>query len=1009
LLIDEPLANLPVVDNYRWNRWASEEPLVAVLVWWLVVTLLGWLAWPLCFALFAPWLDRGYLFSRTVGWLLAGWLLWMFAGAGWLHNTVVNSWLMVGVLAIAGGLCAWRQAAAIRQFVAARWSLLLAEEALFAAAFTFFIFIRMVNPDLWQPWLGGEKFMEFAFLNGVLRSPVFPPVDPHFAGGYINYYYFGLYLVGYLIKLTGIYAEVAFNLTIALLFALTVANAFAITHTAWALWRGTQAWQRGMMTALLGPLLVALIGNLDGYGQIVRQLSERSPLQLQSALPGVSWLVESVVGLMQVAAGKTTLPPYDFWAPSRVIPATINEFPYWSFLFADLHPHLIGIPLSLLFLGALFNLVLRYRDLWAWGGIGPAVVGSLIFLLGALISVNLWELPTYLGLAILTLLLCDYRYFGSLHLGRVAGSSVVLLTGAIVLYLPFFRNFVNVGASGIGLVQQGDDLGQWLLLWGGLGFLVVSWLLWRSANAGLPRVMRARRAPVPVVQTSTLSADEPAIENAALAAEESLLDEPFEDGDASGEVASRRSSSEASPNIYTRAVSQHAAAPSRSGVSRLVGMAMRHFDRLPRLWYLHRLLVTQPTLNYLLGVASVPTLFALAVVAWLLDRSVLALCLAVLAFSLPLLWRRESEADSADHLATILAVTGVAILAGTQVFYLKDFLQGGEYYRMNTLFKFFNQVWVLWAVAAAIALPRLWAAAWAGLGERAVRLHGAAPAEDLVPDETPDETITDETMAGEGAEAHTAAWRPLPRTLGFGRRGWGLLWRLACVLILVACGVYIIFGTPARLSQRFVGWIPPFGTLNGMAYMQQGRYAWPNDSNWIELSYDYDAIQWLLNHVRGNVVIVESADVDYYRVGGTRVASMTGLSGLRGAHVSEQRYGEQVGARDGLHREFWSSMSVERTEALIAQLQISLIYAGQLERYIHPEGVQKLAKMASEGRLDVLYENDGVVIYAVPNTLALSEGGWYVPVPQAMPQAVPLPLPSMGAQSSGSPPIPETS
>jgi uncharacterized membrane protein len=214
------------------------------------------------------------------------------------------------------------------------------------------------------------------------------------------------------------------------------------------------------------------------------------------------------------------------------------------------------------------------------------------------------------------------------------------------------------------------------------------------------------------------------------------------------------------------------------------------------------------------------------------------------------------------------------------------------------------------------------------------------------------------------------------------------------VLLIVASSVYVLFGTPARLSQRFVGWVPPFGTLNGMAYMQQGRYAWPNDSHWIELSYDYQAIQWLLDHVRGNVVIAESAEVDYYRAGGTRVASMTGLSGLRGSHVSEQRYGEQVGERDGLHREFWSGTTVERTEEVIAQLQISLIYAGQLERYHHPEGVQKLANMASEGRLEVLYQNDSVTIYAVPGTLAQTEGGWYAPVPQP----VALPVPRLGSQ-----------
>ena len=410
-------------------------------------------------------------------------------------------------------------------------------------------------------------------------------------------------------------------------------------------------------------------------------------------------------------------------------------------------------------------------------------------------------------------------------------------------------------------------------------------------------------------------------------------------------------------------------------------MAMRRFDRLPRLWYLHRLLVQQPTLSYLLGIVMIPALFGGAVAAWLLGRSVLGLCLAVLSVALPLLWRRDSEADSADHLATLLAVTGVAILAGTQVFFLKDFLQGDAYYRMNTLFKFFNQVWVLWAIAGAIALPRLWSAA----GQ--MRAPSAA-----IPEYEAHATTIDPL----GSAGAAPVWR-----------GWSVLWRLASVLLLATSSVYLVFGTPSRLSQRFAGWVPPFGTLDGMAFMEQGRYAWPNDSNWIDLSFDYDAVQWLLANVRGNLVIAESAEVDYYRAGGTRVASMTGLSGLRGPHVSEQRYGDQVGARDGLHREFWATGDVARTQQLIDQLQVALIYVSQLERYHHPEGVQKLAKMASEGRLEVLYQNEGVVIYAVPGRIQQTEGGWYVPVP--IPGPLPLPLPSMGTQPSLYDYIPEPS
>jgi uncharacterized membrane protein len=294
---------------------------------------------------------------------------------------------------------------------------------------------------------------------------------------------------------------------------------------------------------------------------------------------------------------------------------------------------------------------------------------------------------------------------------------------------------------------------------------------------------------------------------------------------------------------------------------------------------------------------------------------------------------------------------------------------------MNTLFKFFNQVWVLWALVAAIALPRLWRAAMAPHRRRG---------------DTARIQVSQGEVAPAMADVLAGSMLGPTRTYRLGR-GWTLLWRLSSVLLVIAGCVYVLFGTPSRLSQRFVGWVPPFGTLNGMDYMQQGRYAWPNDANWIELRYDYAAILWILEQVRGNVVIAESAEVDYYRAGGTRVASMTGLSGLRGAHVSEQRYGEQVGARDGLHREFWSAAGPERTQELIDTLQITLIYVGQLERFHHPESVQKLAKMASEGRLVVLYENEGVTLYAVPGRLVLTEGGWYVPVPQA------APLPSVGS------------
>jgi uncharacterized membrane protein len=191
---------------------------------------------------------------------------------------------------------------------------------------------------------------------------------------------------------------------------------------------------------------------------------------------------------------------------------------------------------------------------------------------------------------------------------------------------------------------------------------------------------------------------------------------------------------------------------------------------------------------------------------------------------------------------------------------------------------------------------------------------------------------------------------------------------------------YTFYGTPARLEQRFTGWQPEIGTLNGLDYMIQGSYAWPDESNRVELSYEWEAVQWLLANVRGHVVIAEAADVDYYRVGGTRIASYTGLSGLRGMHEQEQRYPEDVGYRDGVHREFWATPSWDRTQELIDELEIGLIYVGQLERYQHPEGAAKIRAMADAGLLIELFRNERAAIYAVPERLEQAADGRFYPV-----------------------------
>ena len=101
-------------------------------------------------------------------------------------------------------------------------------EGLFLSFFVFDLLIRLGNPDLWHPAKGGERPMDFSYFNAVLKSTTFPPYDPWFAGGYINYYYYGFVLVGTPVKLLGIVPSIAYNFILPTLFAIVATSAFSI-------------------------------------------------------------------------------------------------------------------------------------------------------------------------------------------------------------------------------------------------------------------------------------------------------------------------------------------------------------------------------------------------------------------------------------------------------------------------------------------------------------------------------------------------------------------------------------------------------------------------------------------------------------------------------------------------------------------------------------------------------------------------------------------------------------
>lgn len=484
-----PLEQLSYQAAGSWHRMFDAASIVnrfPVFFWMLAVFLIGMAGMPYVWLVAAPLADRGFAFVKPVGLLLIGWLTWWLASLKVLpftRGTILLALLAVG--AGATGITLSRRVA-FGNWLRANLRLLLIEEGLFWTFFAMALLVRWANPDLWHPSLGGEKPMDFAFLNAVLKSVYFPPYDPWFAGGYMNYYYFGFVLVGTLVKLTGVVPAVAYNLAIPTLFAFLASAAFGSTLSLLPQGeaRPRSRW-RPILFGLLGAVLIVLIGNLGELRLALNVLGGRA-----AALRPESW----------------------YWDASRIIhhPATeagpITEFPAFSFLYADLHAHVMALPYTAVVVGLTLTFIREQPGPWD-RLVSAARLVLLAIAIGALWPLNTWDFPTYALVALAALVIHGVRRRG-LGLKTLAGALarwVVLLVLGYLLFLPFHQHYA---APKTGLdIWRGSrtSLGDYLTAHGIVLFIIASALLvdlWsardlnpvaRLIRLGLSRWNRLRR------------------------------------------------------------------------------------------------------------------------------------------------------------------------------------------------------------------------------------------------------------------------------------------------------------------------------------------------------------------------------------------------------------------------------------------------------------------------------------------------------------------------------------
>lgn len=836
----------------------NRYPVLSVVAWYLTILILGILAYPLLRLALPGLEDRGYPLARSAGMLFLSYIVWLGGSAG-IEVTSGRIGLVMLILTGVSVLLIYLRRDEISSEIRQRKWYFLVVEALFLAVFVAGLLIRLGNPDLWHPWKGGEKPMDFAYFNAVLKSSTFPPYDPWYAGGYLNYYYYGFVLVGTVTRFLGITPAVAYNLIVPTIFALIALGAFSI---AWNLVTHRDISQidtvgemaaittlppdtppttatppsvnrrpAPYLPALAAVLAVAILGNLGTVRMIYQgfQRLATSPELLEEASLPQRWLL-AFEGFGKALSGDKL--PYGvgdwYWLPSRAIPASgdiepITEFPLFTVLYADPHAHLYALPLTLLALSCAVGFVFSRRrwrslSLAAWFGLAALAIGVLR-------PTNTWDMPTYLALNLAAIFYAVYsrsplrlpagwlRRLPALaeipgNIVRLTASlgSAGLLTGLAFLFFRPYGQWYTLAYTKVRLWEGATTPSySYFIHWGLFLFVLLFWVAWET---------RQWMAQTPAYALKKL-------------------------------------------------------VPYRSLI---VGLLI--------------LLVAAVIVTNLMG----------ARISWFVLPFGVWVTVLMLRPGLP----------TAKRMVLFLVGTGLVLTLMVEIIVLE-----GDIGRMNTVFKFYLQVWSLFGISAAAAL-----------GWTLPELH---------------------------------LWRP----------GWNALYQAGLTALVAGAGLFTVMATLAKIDDRMVTTAPH--TLDGMAFMQSAQYT--DEWGTMDLSQDYRAIRWLQDNVTGSPVIVEANLRNLYRWG-SRMSIYTGLPGVVGWewHQQQQRaalpaiwVSERIQEIDN----FYITTDLGQAGDFLKKYNVRYIIVGQQERGHYPgPGLEKFDDAAGLLWQEV-YRDGETVIYEV--------------------------------------------
>ena len=437
-----------------------------VVLWLIAAYAVALAAFPLCYCLLPGLRDRGASIAMPFGILTMGYASWILSVLRIVPSTQITVLLLLIVM---GGASTWivrRNWREIVEFIVREWTTLALGQIIFLGVFATWIIYRFHDPSISHT----EQPMDFMFLNSAARSALGTPEDPWLRGEGISYYYFGYWNFAMLTKLTGIVSGVTYNLSLALVPAMAAMGMFGLVSNLIGVDRGKL--KATLFAGTAAALILVFMANMEGALEFMRANGMGS---------AGFWEWVGVNGLTAPGGSLTEqwwpTENWWWWRATRVIGSfdagtqidyTIHEFPAFSYVLGDLHPHVMSVPFVVMFLGFLWNFW-RAPSVWSLRDWRPYLsLFVMAFLLGGLGFTNMWDLPVF-GLVFLLVAALKVYASGKTRVRDILleTAPLALLVGVVVfaLFSPYFLTFTSQ-VGGIGALDgPGTRRVHLLLVW----------------------------------------------------------------------------------------------------------------------------------------------------------------------------------------------------------------------------------------------------------------------------------------------------------------------------------------------------------------------------------------------------------------------------------------------------------------------------------------------------------------------------------------------------------------